>query len=803
MKAFLHLLLFITMVHAFNDRFSDPLSIQSKQRSIRELVAFKRLRTKTDQKMADIINDAKLAQSKPGVTPTTEIAALKAFYSSTGGSTWNNKNGWNKGDPCNDGWYGVTCKNNHVVALGLVYNQMTGPVPSGFCDLTELTGFTFYDNEITSFPSCLTQMSKLQLLDGSGNALVSLPEMYNMPALHTVSLYTNKMTGALQRFSGCSNLTSLSLSSNQFSGPVPPEWGSLTKLTEIYVSRNPSITGSYPSQWGSLTNLQLLWTFVTAQRGSLPESWKGMKNLQNLEADDVSGSLPDVSAWTNMQTLILTGRGNGALTGSLPTSLCYMKYLETLWFFGNKLTGVLPPCVGQLSGIVNIQLQDQKFSSVIPSQINMPKLKYFYWSGNGFTGSMPSGFGNSPNLSVLDLHSNSLTGTIPSDLVNLKALLDLSLDGNQLTGPIPSSLKSWLVDHMSVWTCRLDNNPFKCPLPTWMPADCHATCVNTTQVETKQAWSQFKVKFGKTYGSSSEEDTRFKIFETNLQQAKRLNQQNGEIAFGVTKFMDLSAVEFKSQYLSGYTSSPSLPNKDVKQTGRKLIENLPDKMDWRDHGAVTAVKDQGQCGSCWAFSATEAIESGYFMAKQTLPILSPQQIVACDTKGGDYGCNGGFPYGAYEYLIKAGGMETEQDYPYTSGGGDSGTCKFDSSKINVQLRNYTYAVEPCQEGPCDHQDEQLFAANVVTSGPASVCVDATTWQFYSEGIVRDLATCPRDAASQDHCVELVGFNTDDEGKKYWIVRNSWATSWGMDGFILLEIGQNLCGIANLATFVDF
>eukprot|EP00463_Aulacantha_scolymantha_P000693 TRINITY_DN1429_c0_g1_i1.p1 TRINITY_DN1429_c0_g1~~TRINITY_DN1429_c0_g1_i1.p1 ORF type:complete len:227 (-),score=43.75 TRINITY_DN1429_c0_g1_i1:216-896(-) len=225
-------------------------------------------------------------------------------------------------------------------------------------------------------------------------------------------------------------------------------------------------------------------------------------------------------------------------------------------------------------------------------------------------------------------------------------------------------------------------------------------------------------------------------------------------------------------------------------------------MDWRDHGAVTAVKDQGQCGSCWAFSATEAVESAYFMAEKTLPILSPQQIVSCDTKGGDYGCNGGFPYGAYEYLIKAGGIETEQDYPYTSGSGDSGTCKFDVSKFSIKISNYTYAVPPCQEGACDHQDEQLFAANVVTSGPASVCVDATTWQFYSEGIVRDLQTCPRDAASQDHCVELVGFNTDKNGKKYWIVRNSWNTNWGMDGYILLEIGQNLCGIANLATFVD-
>merc|ERR1719170_137465 len=111
---------------------------------------------------------------------------------------------------------------------------------------------------------------------------------------------------------------------------------------------------------------------------------------------------------------------------------------------------------------------------------------------------------------------------------------------------------------MSVWTCRLDSNPFKCPLPTWLPADCHASCVNTTEIgESKEAWRQFKKQFGKTYDSSTEE-SRFMIFEANLQQAKRLNQQNGEAAFGVTKFMDLSAIEFKSQYLSGYIPSQTL-----------------------------------------------------------------------------------------------------------------------------------------------------------------------------------------------------------------------------------------------------
>merc|ERR1719445_1935743 len=215
--------------------------------------------------MSEIINEAKLVQSKPGVTPTNEIDALKDFYSSTRGSSWNNKNNWNTGDPCNDQWYGVYCSNNHVVSLELVYNNLDGAIGSRFCDLTELTGFTFYDNLVTSLPSCLSQMNKLRLLDGSGNSIESLPQMDNMPALQKISLYSNKITGSLPTLRGCTNLTSISFAENQFTGPVPSGWGSLTTLTEIYVSRTPGITGSYPSEWGSLSNLQLLWTFMTAQ----------------------------------------------------------------------------------------------------------------------------------------------------------------------------------------------------------------------------------------------------------------------------------------------------------------------------------------------------------------------------------------------------------------------------------------------------------------------------------------------------------------------------------------------------------
>jgi len=216
-------------------------------------------------------------------------------------------------------------------------------------------------------------------------------------------------------------------------------------------------------------------------------------------------------------------------------------------------------------------------------------------------------------------------------------------------------------------------------------------------------------------------------------------------------------------------------------------------IDWRDKGMVTAVKDQGQCGSCWAFSVTETLESAYsIQTKKPLLTLAPEQLVDCDKS--DWGCDGGISEYAWKYVVKAGGMMAEQDYPYTAGKtGHAGSCRFVPSKVVATVRNFTWVGKPCQYvgDSCDNQDENLVADAVVNTGPLGICVNAD-WQDYHSGIFS--SRCAHDAGHMNHAVSLVGVNTD---QGYWIVRNSWNTNWGVGGYIFIKKGSNLCGVANI------
>jgi len=208
-------------------------------------------------------------------------------------------------------------------------------------------------------------------------------------------------------------------------------------------------------------------------------------------------------------------------------------------------------------------------------------------------------------------------------------------------------------------------------------------------------------------------------------------------------------------------------------------------IDWRKHSPkiLTPVKDQGQCGSCWAFSATEQIETNVAMATGHLYTLSPQQIVSCDKT--DLGCNGGNTETAYDYVAHN-GLEAESAYPYVSGdSGRSGTCHYKSSKTEVTISSYkTVSHSKRSEGKMLTQ---------IQKSPISVCVDASKWQTYHSGVLG--ARC---GTSLDHCVQAVGYNGNGN---YWIVRNSWNTDWGQDGYIYVKEGVDACGIAKDATIV--
>jgi len=212
---------------------------------------------------------------------------------------------------------------------------------------------------------------------------------------------------------------------------------------------------------------------------------------------------------------------------------------------------------------------------------------------------------------------------------------------------------------------------------------------------------------------------------------------------------------------------------------------VPTAMDWREKGAVTPIKDQQQCGSCWAFSATEGVESAWFLSKGTLPVLSPQQIVSCDDQ--DDGCNGGDLPTAFAYVQQY-GQEDNTHYPYTSGGGDTGQCKYNKNYVVSKISGFKYATQS--------RNETAMQVAMVSNGPLSICVDAETWQFYTGGIIKN--NCDDDL---DHCVQLVGWNQNSANVPYWIVRNSWGADWGIQGYLWVERNHDLCGIADEATFV--
>jgi len=311
----------------------------------------------------------------------------------------------------------------------------------------------------------------------------------------------------------------------------------------------------------------------------------------------------------------------------------------------------------------------------------------------------------------------------------------------------------------------------------------------------KDAFLHFQRKYKKHYSSHEEFQKRFSIFQENMKIAAENKAKNPRATFGVNKFSDLSAEEFAAQYLmpaanfkNQWVVAPA-KNFTAKKAAPKGAAPDPTNWDWSTQGITTPVKNQGQCGSCWAFSATETIESQMAACGKGLPVLAPEQIVDCDTAGQDQGCNGGFPSGAYTYVQSAGGMDTESSYPYTAGeSGEGGSCQFNAANVAAQITGYNSV-----SGESGLYTQ--ISTNVPQGGPASICVDASSWQSYTGGV---LTTCGNNV---DHCVQLTGYANYNQNNAYWIVRNSWGSDWGQSGFIWVAIGQDLCSIGDYATVV--
>jgi hypothetical protein len=296
-----------------------------------------------------------------------------------------------------------------------------------------------------------------------------------------------------------------------------------------------------------------------------------------------------------------------------------------------------------------------------------------------------------------------------------------------------------------------------------------------SQTEYEYLFTAWVNEYGKSY-ETSEFFNRFNIWKANLDVIREHNAKNESWTMGMNEFGDMTWAEFKSIYVGGTKPVPReyIRSKNYPEeiTGR----TIPASLDWRTQNAVTPVKNQGQCGSCWAFSTTGSVEGAHAISTKNLVSLSEQQLMDCASSYGNQGCNGGLMDDAFEFIIKNGGICSEASYPYK---GVEGSCKTCTEVATIS----SYVDNP--------SGNENNLSTLIQNGPVSIAIEAdqSAFQFYSGGVFS--AACGHNL---DHGVLIVGYGTLSS-KPYWIVKNSWGATWGMQGYILMIQGKDECGLA--------
>ncbi|KAF2881086.1 hypothetical protein ILUMI_25088 [Ignelater luminosus] len=320
-----------------------------------------------------------------------------------------------------------------------------------------------------------------------------------------------------------------------------------------------------------------------------------------------------------------------------------------------------------------------------------------------------------------------------------------------------------------------------------------------SHVLVQEQWETFKLRHHKQYKSPSEEEFRMKVFMDNMHKIQ-LHNQKYEMGFAnymlkMNQFGDMLNHEF-IHIMNGFNKTKYPGNNILPRTNKNdgitfmppANVKLPESVDWREKGAVTPVKNQGNCGSCWSFSATGSLEGQHFRKTGKLISLSEQNLIDCSTDYGNNGCAGGLMDYSFRYIKDNHGLDTETSYPYEA---IDDKCRYNPKNSGATDRGYT----DIKAG-----DEEQLKAAVATVGPISVAIDAghDSFQFYSEGVY-DEPQC--NSLALDHGVLAVGYGTTEDGVDYWLVKNSWGTTWGDKGYILMSRNKdNQCGIATQASF---
>jgi len=324
----------------------------------------------------------------------------------------------------------------------------------------------------------------------------------------------------------------------------------------------------------------------------------------------------------------------------------------------------------------------------------------------------------------------------------------------------------------------------QCVVPLSYPRPCGPLLRQITD----DGWHLWKIAHEKTYQHLQEEHDRYAVWQDNF---NKIRQHNTNFKMGTSAHSlrmnhlgDMSQEEYRQR-----NGLLRVNHMNRTTTGSTFIPaahlHLPKSVDWRKHGYVTPVKNQGHCGSCWTFSTTGALEGQHFKKSGRLVSLSEQNLVDCSSKNN--GCNGGLMDFAFQYIKDNGGIDTEDEYPYT---GQEGECKFKKSKLGVTDSGFVDVTRGC---------EKALKMAVATVGPISVAIDAShfSFQFFHEGVYDELSCSSEEL---DHGVLLVGYGTH-QGQDYWLVKNSWGPHWGIEGFIRMARNKgNQCGIATSASY---
>jgi len=310
-------------------------------------------------------------------------------------------------------------------------------------------------------------------------------------------------------------------------------------------------------------------------------------------------------------------------------------------------------------------------------------------------------------------------------------------------------------------------------------------------------FQHFTTTFSKTYTTIEETKERFEIFKENYNNMQKHNQLNALKKYetsemGITQFSDLTPEEFRRTYLNLNISTLNrikAMHSEKKITIKNTKGAAPDSYDWREQGAVSAVKNQGQCGSCWAFSAIGNIEAQYQIKTKKSALFSEQQLVDCDKV--DQGCNGGLMDQAFEYLETTGVMNSA-DYSYS---GRGQTCRFDQGKVAAKVTGYKFA-----NGKDNIVDENDLKQMLYENGPFAIAINANPLQFYFGGILNPWSfLC--NPKGLNHGVLLVGYGVEGS-KPYWIIKNSWGSSWGEKGYFRIIAGKGACGVNTFVVSAD-